>query len=142
MKFTFIKFDNIADEWVEVGKKNLESKEHTHLFYYELHEDDKKYEVEDGLYLPINIGVNKNEKLKLPKTAGVFREELERKNNIQRIEKSLASNPLVNTLMLKLEAPKTNNKKLQKEESKLQENNILNSKSNLSMLETKIFKKD
>ena len=59
------KFDNIADEWVEVGKKNLESKEHTHLFYYELPEDDKKYEVEDGLYIPINIGVNKNEKLKL-----------------------------------------------------------------------------
>jgi hypothetical protein len=46
-------------------KKNLESKEHTHLFYYELPENDKKYEVEDGLYIPINIGVNKNEKLKL-----------------------------------------------------------------------------
>ena len=59
------KFDNIADEWVEIGQKNLESKEHTHLFYYELPEKDKEYEVEDGLYIPINNGVNKNEKLKL-----------------------------------------------------------------------------
>ena len=80
------------------------------------------------------------EKLKLPKTASIFREELEKKNNLQRIEKSLASNPLVNRLMQKLEAPKIS-KKSQKEESKLAKINILNSKSNLSMLETKIFKK-
>ena len=59
------KFDNIADEWIEIGKKNLESKEHTHLYYYELPENDKKYIVEDGLYIPIKIGVSKNEKLKL-----------------------------------------------------------------------------
>ena len=81
------------------------------------------------------------EKLKLPKTANILREELEKKKNIQKIEKTLASNPLVNKLMEKLEAPKIQNKKVKsiKEESKL--DNILNSKSNLSMLETKIFKK-
>ena len=35
------------------------------------------------------------EKLKLPKTALIFREELEKKNNMQNIEKTLSSNPLV-----------------------------------------------
>ena len=39
------------------------------------------------------------EKLKLPKTAEVLREELEKKNNLQSIQKSLASNPLVNILV-------------------------------------------
>ena len=82
------------------------------------------------------------EKLKLPKTANIFREELEKKNNLQRIEKTLASNPLVSKLMQKLDAPRFQNKKLNnKEESKRAEDNILNSKSNMSMLETKIFKK-
>ena len=27
------KFDNIADEWIEIGKKNPESLEHSHLFF-------------------------------------------------------------------------------------------------------------
>ena len=82
------------------------------------------------------------EKLKLPKSAEELRKELEKKNNLQRIEKTLASNPLVSKILQKLEAPKVN-KKLNnmKEESKSPEDNILNSKSNLSMLETKIFKK-
>ena len=84
------------------------------------------------------------EKLKLPKTAKIFRDELEKKNNLLKIEKTLASNPLVNKIMEKLENPKVlNNKKLNshKEESKRPDSNALNSKSNLSMLETKIFKK-
>ena len=83
------------------------------------------------------------EKLKLPKTANILREELEKKNNIQRIEKTLASNPLVTKIMQKLETQKVSNKKYDsnKEESKRPEENFLNSKSNLSMLETKIFKK-
>ena len=59
------KFDNIADEWIEVGKINQESKEHSHIYYYSLLDDDKKYEVEDGLYIPIEKEVNKGEKLKL-----------------------------------------------------------------------------
>jgi len=81
------------------------------------------------------------EKLKLPKTANAFLQEIEQKNNI-RIDKTIASNPLVSIIMEKLEAPKLQNKKLNshKEESKLPDN-LLNSKSNLSMLETKIFKK-
>ena len=81
------------------------------------------------------------EKLKLPKTANAFLQEIEQKNNI-RIDKTIASNPLVSIIMEKLEAPKIQNKKLNshKEESKLPDN-LLNSKSNLSMLETKIFKK-
>ena len=81
------------------------------------------------------------EKLKLPKTANAFLQEIEQKNNI-RIDKTIASNPLVSIIMEKLEAPKLQNKKLNshKEESKLPDN-LLNSKLNLSMLETKIFKK-
>jgi len=83
------------------------------------------------------------DKLKLPNTANKLREELEKKNNVQRYEKTLASNPLVSILMKKLEAQKPQNKKSNsnKEESKRPEDNILNSNSNLSMLETKIFKK-
>ena len=67
-KITYLllyKFDNIADEWIEVGKINSESQEYTHLYYYNLSGEDKKYEVQDGLYIPINKDVNKNEKLKL-----------------------------------------------------------------------------
>ena len=45
------------------------------------------------------------EKLKLPKTANILREELEKKNKIQKIEKTLASNPLITKLMQKLETP-------------------------------------
>ena len=86
------------------------------------------------------------EKLKLPKTALIFREELEKKNNMQKIEKALSSNPLVSILMKKLEAPKiTSSKKNfnKKEESKEDPLLSLNlsSKVNNSLLETKIFKK-
>ena len=91
-----------------------------------------------------NFGVTL-EKLKLPKTASIFREELEKKNNMQKLEKTLSSNPLVSLLMKKLEAPKISStkKNLRKEESK--EDPILSlnlsSKANNSLLETKIFKK-
>ena len=83
------------------------------------------------------------EKLKLPKTANILREELEKKNKIQKIEKTLASNPLITKLMQKLETPKVKNKKIKskKEESKQADNYLLSSKSNLSLLDTKIFKK-
>mgnify|MGYP002621766219 CR=1 FL=1 len=86
------------------------------------------------------------EKLKLPKTALIFREELEKKNNMQKIEKTLSSNPLVSILMKKLEAPKIisskknfNKKEESKEDPLLSLN--LSSKMNNSLLETKIFKK-
>ena len=59
------KFDNIADEWIEVGKKNPESQPHSHIYYYNLLDADKKYEVEEGLYIPIEKEVYKGEKLKL-----------------------------------------------------------------------------
>ena len=59
------KFDNIADEWVEIGKKNPEILEQNHLFYYRLPEEEKQYEVQEGLYIPIEKKVNKDEKLKL-----------------------------------------------------------------------------
>ena len=84
------------------------------------------------------------EKLKLPKTASIFREELENKNNMQKIEKTLSSNPLVSLLMKKLDAPKIPSKKnSRKEESKEDPLLSLNlsSKTNNSLLETKIFKK-
>ena len=86
------------------------------------------------------------EKLKLPKTALIFREELEKKNNMQKIEKTLSSNPLVSILMKKLEAPKiisskkNYNKKEESKEDPLLSLN-LSSKTNNSLLETKIFKK-
>jgi len=67
-KITYLrlyKFDNIADEWIEVGKINSESQEYSHLYYYYLSGEDKKYEVQDGLYIPFIKDVNKNEKLKL-----------------------------------------------------------------------------
>ena len=59
------KFDNIADEWIEIGKTNVDSLEHSHLFYFTLPEEDKKYSVQEGLYIPIEKEVNKGEKLKL-----------------------------------------------------------------------------
>ena len=80
------------------------------------------------------------EKLKLQKTALVFRDELEIKNNSQTIEKNLSSNPLVKILLKKFESKKINTKN--KEESKDIDLNLnLSSKSNKSLLETKIFKK-
>ena len=82
------------------------------------------------------------EKLKLPKTASIFREELEKKNSMQKIEKTLSSNPLVSLLLKKLEAPKLK-KNIKKEESKEDPLLSLNlsTKVNNSLLETKIFKK-
>ena len=65
LNLLLFKFDNIADEWIEIGKNNTESKEHNHLFYYELSENDLKYEVQEGIYIPIDKDVNKGEKLKL-----------------------------------------------------------------------------
>ena len=59
------KFDNIADEWIEIGKKNPESLEHSHLYFFKLSEEDGKYEVQKGIYIPIDKEVNKGEKLKL-----------------------------------------------------------------------------
>ena len=59
------KFDNIADEWVEIGKKNEELQEHNHEYYFYLPEEDEQYKVQEGLYIPIEKKVNKGEKLKL-----------------------------------------------------------------------------
>ena len=84
------------------------------------------------------------EKLKLPKTASIFREELEKKNSQQKIEKTLSLNPLVSLLMKKLETPKPNKKSSKKEESKeisLLSLNLSSNNKNNSLLETKIFKK-
>ena len=84
------------------------------------------------------------EKLKLPKTALIFREELEKKNNMQNIEKTLSSNPLVSILMKKLETPKISSKKNSKKEESKEDPLLslnLSSKANNSLLETKIFKK-
>jgi len=50
------------------------------------------------------------EKLKLPKTASIFREELEKKNSMQKIEKTLSSNPLVSLLLKKLERTNSTDK--------------------------------
>ena len=59
------KFDNIADEWVEIGQKVEESKVNTHKFLYTLPEIDNKYTVQDGLYIPLNKYVKNGEILKL-----------------------------------------------------------------------------
>ena len=59
------KFENIADEWVEIGKPNKDSLIPSHTFFYELFGENKKYEVEEGLYIPIEKEVKKGEKLKL-----------------------------------------------------------------------------
>ena len=59
-------FDNIADEWHEIGKDNTNSNLHSHLYFFHLDsEEEKKYEIQEGLYIPINNKVNKGEKLKL-----------------------------------------------------------------------------
>ena len=58
-------FDNIADEWIEIGKKNPELLEQNHLFYFKLPEEEQQYEVQEALYIPIDKKVNKDEKLKL-----------------------------------------------------------------------------
>ena len=65
LKLLLYKFDNIADEWIEIGKNNTESSEHNHLFYFKLPEEDRKYAVQEGIYIPIEKKVNIGEKLKL-----------------------------------------------------------------------------
>ena len=65
LKLLLYKFDNIADEWVEIGKKNEELQEHNHLYFFNLSDEDKKYQVQEGIYIPIEKKVNKDEKLKL-----------------------------------------------------------------------------
>ena len=59
------KFDNIADEWVEIGQKKQDTEVNSHNFFFELPEKDIKYTVQDGLYIPIEKPVKKGEKLKL-----------------------------------------------------------------------------
>ena len=59
------KFDNIADEWVEIGQKNSSSEISTHTYLYELSPQEYKYLIQDGLYIPIIKEVKKGEKLKL-----------------------------------------------------------------------------
>ena len=46
-------------------KKNPKILEQNHLFYYRSPEEEKQYEVQEGLYIPIEKRVNKDEKLKL-----------------------------------------------------------------------------
>ena len=65
LKLLLYKFDNIADEWIEIGKNNIESLEHNHLYYFRLPEEDRKYEIQEGLYIPIEKKVNIGEKLRL-----------------------------------------------------------------------------
>ena len=59
------KFDNIADEWVEIGQKNSSSEINTHTFLFSLSDQEKKYLVQDGIYIPIIKDIKKGEKLKL-----------------------------------------------------------------------------
>ena len=59
------KFDNIADEWVEIGQKKENGEIHSHNFFFTLPENDVKYTVQDGLYIPIEKPVKTGEKLKL-----------------------------------------------------------------------------
>ena len=59
------KFDNIADEWVEIGQKKETSAIHTHNFYFILPEKDFNYTIRDGLYIPIAKQIKKGEQLKL-----------------------------------------------------------------------------
>ena len=59
------KFDNIADEWVEIGKNSENSENHSHIFLFNLPEADLKYQVQDGMYIPLNHNIKKGEKLKL-----------------------------------------------------------------------------
>lgn len=57
------KFDPIADEWVEIGKKNETT--NNHIFYYNLNENEKQYIIQDGFYIPIEKEVRENDRLKL-----------------------------------------------------------------------------
>ena len=59
------KFDNIVDEWVEIGQKKENSEIYTHNFYFSLPEKDINYSVQDGLYIPIVKQIKKEEQLKL-----------------------------------------------------------------------------
>ena len=59
------KFDNIADEWVEIGQKNTSVEINTHIYLFSLNDQEKKYLIQDGLYIPIIKDIKKGEKLKL-----------------------------------------------------------------------------
>ena len=59
------KFDNIADEWVEIGEKNNLLENPSHTFYYTLPEKDINYTIQDGLYIPIKKEIKKGERIKL-----------------------------------------------------------------------------
>ena len=59
------KFDNIADEWVEIGHKKEGTDIYSHNFYFSLPEKDYNYTVQDGLYIPISKLTKKGEQLKL-----------------------------------------------------------------------------
>ena len=59
------KFDNIADEWVEIGEKNNLLQNPSHIFYYTLPEKDINYTIQDGLYIPIKKEIKKGERIKL-----------------------------------------------------------------------------
>ena len=59
------KFDNIADEWIEIGEKNNIIENPFHIFYYSPPEKDIKYQIQDGLYIPITKDIKKGEKIKL-----------------------------------------------------------------------------
>ena len=59
------KFDNIADEWVEIGEKNNLLQNPSHIFYYTLPEKDINYTIQDGLYIPIKKEIKKDERIKL-----------------------------------------------------------------------------
>ena len=59
------KFDNIADEWVEIGQKDTSVEINTHIYLFSLNDQEKKYLIQDGLYIPIIKDIKKGEKLKL-----------------------------------------------------------------------------
>ena len=59
------KFDNIADEWVQIGQKKEGTDILTHNYFFELPEKDIKYAIQDGIYIPIDKPVKKGEQLKL-----------------------------------------------------------------------------
>ena len=59
------KFDNIADEWVEIGQKKEGTDINTHNYFFDLPEKDIKYTIQDGIYIPIAKPVKKGEQLKL-----------------------------------------------------------------------------
>ena len=87
------------------------------------------------------------EKLKLPTTAEVFRKELSKKNNLSVFQKSLAKNPLVKDIMLKLEGKKIDprikgkrgrDEKNREEEEKSYGNAYLN--CNKSIVNSNVFR--